>query len=350
MEPNFLSRLLYTIFENLPIIPVAGFGLMEMMMGLGGVLINLSLEALQTAISSTNSILVGDKGGTLGFVTDNLSTMTTRALLITRPLAAIIAFVCWVIGLYELLVQDRLTPETLVKSLARFGVVFVLSDNTFTIYTFIKGFGKGLNEDFMGVFTTTGTGAALDAGNTIKVTTLQESLAELATPEGFISSTLLNAVTMAGGTWILPLVYAIIIAIPILLFAGAYYLTICLIQCSRLIELEIRAMFLPISFALLADDGWRGAGGRYIKKFVAICCQGVILIGLGGMAQTLMMTVIKNECSELFCGSMVQLLDNLANLDPGGIFIGICMMWGVGIAIISLMFKSINLVNEVFGA
>ena len=42
-------------------------------------------------------------------------------------------------------------------------------------------------------------------------------------------------------------------------------------------------MFFPIAMGLMSDDGWRGAGGRYLKKFLAVCCQSAVLVVIGGL-------------------------------------------------------------------
>lgn len=349
MEPNFLSRLLYTIFENLPIIPVAGFGLGEMMMALGASIINMSIALLNIALQSTNSVL--DPGGSSGLpaITEaigKLESVTDSAIGISKSLGYVLSFVFWVIAVFEMLIQERLTPETLVKSLARFGVCFVLIDNAKDIHLGLKSFGVALTNDF----------APLADKGAEYLDTPEISFEALFAPPQSATDVIANIVSsspLGAQMWIAMLVYSLLIAIPILLFAGAYYLTICLIQCSRLIELEIRAMFLPIGFSLLADDGWKGAGGRYVKKYTAICCQGIILVLLGGLAETLMSSVVKASFGPLFnAGGVAGLITVLfeGGLDVPSMFTGICMMWGVGIAVIALMFKSINLVNEVFGA
>lgn len=35
---------------------------------------------------------------------------------------------------------------------------------------------------------------------------------------------------------------------------------------SRLIEMAVRAAFMPIAVGLVTDGGWSGSAGRYIKN------------------------------------------------------------------------------------
>lgn len=102
---------------------------------------------------------------------------------------------------------------------------------------------------------------------------------------------------------------------------------------TRLLELGVRGAFMPIALGLIADDGWRGPGGRYIRKFIAVCVQGAALI------------VISTVSSKAMGMTGVGVVSG----NDGG-FIGLLSIAGLAFATISMMFKSIGIINDVFGA
>lgn len=106
-----------------------------------------------------------------------------------------------------------------------------------------------------------------------------------------------------------------------------------IVSFTRLLELGVRAAFMPIAVSLLSDDGWRGSGGRYIRKFIAICCQGGALVIIGRLTNLAMSACVTTQLSR----------PDLSNT------MGYLVMLGVGFASASLMFKSIGLINDVFG-
>lgn len=105
-------------------------------------------------------------------------------------------------------------------------------------------------------------------------------------------------------------------------------------------EMSVRASFMPIAFALLADDGWRGAGGRYIRKYLAICCQSVVLCMIGGLH-----SIAFNKLILVFNTNIAE-----GGAADGSVPGAMLFMFGLSFATISLMFKSIGIVNDVFGA
>ena len=101
-------------------------------------------------------------------------------------------------------------------------------------------------------------------------------------------------------------------------------------------------MFFPIAMGLMSDDGWRGAGGRYLKKFLAVCCQSAVLVVIGGLCAYLMRTLAQTVISNIQnTGGEVNLTLLVGNFS---------LMLGVGVAMISAMMKSIGIVNDMFGA
>ena len=109
----------------------------------------------------------------------------------------------------------------------------------------------------------------------------------------------------------------------------------------------MRAAFLPVALALLSDDGWRGAGGRYIKKLLAVTAQGAVLIVICFMTKKLMDNAAgsmasfalssSEDLAEMFKNILGTLKGPLANL-------------AIGVAGIAFMFKSMQVTSDVFGA
>lgn len=120
--------------------------------------------------------------------------------------------------------------------------------------------------------------------------------------------------------------------------SGAVYF----VEISRNIELYIRGSLLPIAAGVMADDGWRGAGGRYIKKILALASQKVVL------SLTCVMTsamVTKYLIAELSTAASTGILSFI-----GTSFTIIVTAIVICVAGISFMFKSLQVVNDLWGA
>lgn len=110
-----------------------------------------------------------------------------------------------------------------------------------------------------------------------------------------------------------------------------------LVCFTRLLELMVRGAFLPIALALLGDDGWHGAAGRYFKKLIALGVQGPALLMINRGYQVI----------------MTDLASNISNYNWGtGILASVGVIipaLAVSLACIGLCKQSINIINDVFG-
>lgn len=94
------------------------------------------------------------------------------------------------------------------------------------------------------------------------------------------------------------------------------------------IELFIRTIFAPLGVAFLADEGWRGAGGRYIRKWAACYLQmAIISVALKGYNFLLTLAIQDGTNFTIFFVSVVAVAFAVA---------GICM-------------KSSSLAGEIMG-
>lgn len=155
----------------------------------------------------------------------------------------------------------------------------------------------------------------------------------------------LQAITEFAATkplgWMMLLGIAFLVGIFCLIIGLIINGSAILIAFSRFLELYLRCTFLPVALALMTDDGWRGAGGRYIKKIIAVSVQGVALIIIGsliGSAVGSIFTSLTTIEASLEIGDMLDMCLST-----------IVVTLGFGLAGLSLMFKSMGIVNDIFG-
>lgn len=295
--------------------------------------------------------------GTFTSICQKISGVSTVWSGTFASLGMVMAFVAWVIAVVDLTIQDRLSPETFVKSFAKLGLGIGLCGATSAIIIGINDFADGFTSDvanlsisqaqytsshggytninsasdynsYMGNDSSSGSGGLFaDVGGKEK---LMEDM--LGDGKGGLVDGL--------GIYI----QAIFFWIPAV--AGVTLLTVVmyLIAFSRIIEKAVRETFLGISFGLLADDGWRGPGARYIKKYVAIVCQGGVL--------TLLCKIYGLAITTAFAAMASALANAGGDINAIGAALSESQMvvWGCGFATLGLMFKSIGILNDLFGA
>lgn len=234
-----------------------------------------------------------------------------------------IAFFFFIISMVELINQERLTMEMFVKFFGKLviGIAFVYysKDIFIGIVKLGDAFGTEVGKLFKGVTKELHT-----------VKNLKDSL-----------KTLCNSVDGNVFKEIGLLLSVFFSLFPCYIIAFVVQLLSYIIAFTRLIEMYARGSMLPIACALMTDDGWRGTGGSYIKKFIAICCQSAILIAIAGISSVAFQTVSEKVFATIATNSDVT-IDALSS--------GIGIMCAIGISMVSVMFKSISIVNDAFGA
>lgn len=312
METNFLFRIISLLFSHLPVLPVSAdfFGIGEAICDWAEESIKSSIGTLVGVGGTMSSVFTG--GDELGAKIQEVQGQIFAAV---NPSAAslgvVICFACWLFAVIELAIQDRLTPETFVKSMARLVFGMVAIDLASNIYEFIAG-----EDGFGNLFAKQIEGALGDA-----------------TPEvGF-------DVELDPDEWFVAAVNAILFNTVCLLVTGAMTVVAYIVQITRVIEISVRGGFIGIAVGMLADDGWKGPGGRYIKKFLAVCCQGGVLVLIGAVVSNIMAKCASVSFSSAFSVDTIDLY-----------WKGLFMCIGVGLAGISIMFKSLGYLNDLFGA
>lgn len=132
--------------------------------------------------------------------------------------------------------------------------------------------------------------------------------------------------------FILNLIVVIILRVILLPLSWIIELIIKIQTYSLLLEVSIRKVFIPISLATVVQDGERGPGVRYIKKFAALYIKMAILITAFYLAGLLPITVGVDK------QGIVGIFDVV-----GGVII-------MDLAALAFTSKASALANEVMGA
>ena len=98
---------------------------------------------------------------------------------------------------------------------------------------------------------------------------------------------------------------------------------------SRVIEMLVRMAGAPIALSDFMSEGLQGAGWRYLKNFLAICLQGIIIISISKLYGIVMYDVFLTP--------------------PEGAWSVMLMQLSISFAAIALMFKSLTLSKELLG-
>lgn len=230
------------------------------------------------------------------------------------PVGLALCVLFLLIGLAQLVIQERFDLETFIKFFGKFGIAIFLVVSTPALLEIIRNFGAALSDMVTTINIDGFNGNTFTYDSAVKEQVKAEFLAE-----------------NEGVGIIIVLLQACIDMIPISAISGILCVVTYVLAFSRIFEISIRGAFLPVAFGLIPDDGWRGAAGRYIRKYIAVCCQGMILVMISRVMTFAMSVAIKNSGGGNGEANMVIII-------------------GVAIASIALMFKSIGFVNDIFGA
>lgn len=315
---NSMARLCATIFE---------FAL--------GPLCNIGNIVVETVTSAS-----GGGEGALSSMSANLQTAATDIGNSLRSTGLALCFLFFLIALIELAMSERMTLEYFVKFFSKLVIGVAAVYFWEEIYTVCKDIGPEL---------------ATKIGNYHKY----GGAAEAATVD--FHAPFLNYVAEAGGSsWLILLLASFILGAPLLLFSFAVIGVVYVICFTWILEVSIRGMFLPIACALISDDGWRGAGGRYIRRFLATCCQGAVIVAISKLSLESMhpfITEIATAAQNFDSGGGNSGFFNTFGISLKGenldfmwtIATNAIVLIGVAVATVSVMFKSSSIVNDVFG-
>lgn len=154
----------------------------------------------------------------------------------------------------------------------------------------------------------------------------------------------IESLDFSGVKWLFLGLVCIIIGLIGVLASAIATVAIYIAGFSRLLEIGIRGCFMPIGLAFMTDDGWKGAGGRYLKKFIALCCQGPAYLLVGKLHSSLISNSLKSVLSSA-AGNPIA--GDLAAI--GGLVSTIGILLAGTFAAVALIFKVGSIVNDVFG-
>ena len=255
---------------------------------------------------------------------------TSTILEALKPTGYALCFLFFLIALIELAMSERMTMEFFAKFFSKLAVGYAAVYFSDKIFSICQDMGEK-----MALFISDKCSTTLNSMETSKS----------------ITDVFLEYVSNNGASsWLPLLAIGLAVGVPAVLVAAGVFVTTYIICFSRMLEISIRGMFLPIACSLLSDDGWKGAGGRYIKKFLAVCCQGGILVMIGSLGSL--------AIREAYNYAVKGIANYNMTGDDGSAVFGLIgkivsvfiVLIGIGLAIVSLMQKSIGIVNDVFGA
>lgn len=253
---------------------------------------------------------------------DFLNVVIANLFSILQPTAIAIVAVIFAITVAHLAMEDRFTAEIFMKHFAKLAVGVALVIACPQLTALVIDFGTALGN--------------LVAGANLNV---------LSSNTGIITTGDIHALFLQkiqDGTLNKWSLFFNCFGIPTICSIVGYALmgVTYVIVFSRLLEMSVRAAGMPLAVAFFADDGMKGSAGRYMKKFAAVCCQGVFLILIGKVTAGLMTAASYASISGI--GSNAG--DVTSDLASAAVII-----IGVGVASIKAMYSSINFANDLFG-
>lgn len=297
---------------------------------------SLALYPFVNLAPTITGLVTGTDGGVLGgelagMVSPGgaLDSKITPVMESLMPVGYALCLLFFLISLLELAMSERMTMEYMIKFFSKFVVGVVAIYYCRDIFKICREMGATMS-----------TWVSMSAAKTVEIPSLENVFYQYVTTGG-------------GAAWIFAVLGSLVGAAPLLFIAfgllGMTYVTVF----TWLLEMGARGIFLPIALSLLSDDGWRGAGGRYIKKFLAICCQGVVMVIIASLMTSIMQVAmggVVKAVGDGFTGTdgflgiggedanfMLQLLKSTV------------VVAGVGIASFSVMGKSMSIISDVFG-
>ena len=223
-----------------------------------------------------------------------------------KPVGFAMCALFFIMALYDLAMQDRFDLEMFMKFFTKLvgGVGVIIFSNDFIQFG-VFGMTSWVND-------------LLDGISPPPVDVNPELI-------GSVASGLETIITIGLIALLLQIVFAIIsVCITVVCF-------------SRLMEMALRACFMPVALGLVSEDGLKGAGGRYIKRFIALAVQGPALMVIAKIHSNIVGMPLKEFAEEGFSAG-------------GDILTSVVPLLGCSFAAVALCFKSISVINDVFGA
>lgn len=264
-------------------------------------------------------------GAALGTLSSTMVTVVKAIGTALKPTGYALCALFFIISLLELAMSERMTLEYFVKYFSKLAIGVAAVSLWDEIFDKVRDLGSILSSFISDIPVGSDDPTA---SNTIDFQ---------ATFQEFVGTT-------GAGSWIM-LIMASILFGAIFLFASFIVVGIVyVIAMTWLLEFCIRGAFLPIACALLSDDGWRGAGGRYIRKFLGVSCQGACMVAIGKLLSFGMVGALDSVLSDFGGKSVTEDFSYFGELASM-----MTVFLALSIAGVSVMQKSASIVSDVFG-
>lgn len=164
------------------------------------------------------------------------------------------------IHLLESALKDRADPDSLFKEMAMLGVYAIVILNLGDILSAIKGIVRGILDLSFDAYIISADASGI--------------LSDDSTPGA-----------LGGALGISDSLNVIVLVLDAILYAivGSLVMTVVQVICAIVVitikmEIVIRTALMPLAVGFIAEDGWKGPGGRFVKKWCACLLQGVIIM------------------------------------------------------------------------
>lgn len=224
------------------------------------------------------------------------------------PIALGLMIIWFLVAFMEKSASEQVTFEQLFMLFAKLIAAKFLIDNGLQIFATLWGLGISLIDSVGDAFGSTSGGMNLDIEDLwIDFTGLDNWNAKIGIVKG------IGILCQLLIPWLASLIMIVVVHF------------ICY---SRIIEMLLRMMAAPIALSDFMTEGLHGAGWRFLKNFLAICLQGMIMVAIAQIYPLVINTILNGSS-----GFWDTLLKYIA----------------FSFAAIALMFKSLSISKELVG-
>ena len=256
--------------------------------------------------------------------TNARSTIKSNVLPPLQSIGFCLVIVFFLIKLLEHIISGQMTLESFVKMFTKLAVGLFAVQYSVELFDLLFNLGEGL---------------AILVNNAFNQSAQIQSSYNLKANANALAASW----TKAGGiSWLPGTLFSGVFAVVMFLIAIVLLIIAFVISFTRVFEVLIRGTFLPLGLAFLAENGWNGGGGRYIKKYLACCSQCMVLVLEGKVLSFLLSNVFQAGLAPVSTGSF--LAESGLSILPAFIIACALAISGFGV-----MFKSQGVVNDIFG-
>lgn len=201
--------------------------------------------------------------------------------------ATMIAVICFLIGLERKFIHQPYTPEILVKQFIILGIALVCIGKSLWLCQQISNFGSGMATAVIEkISQTTNNSSAVDH---IKALIYADC-------EAKVSGGMIKKISIIFGNISSQMGYIVQLLIPWVIMK-VVSVVISFICWGRAIEILILATLSPIAFADILSERGQAAGEKFIRNFIALSLQGVVIILVMYFCSQIHLGIITNSFS-----------------------------------------------------